>query len=178
MTRPGYEMHGELGSMKVVGALQTDEVFTGNLSGSINVSAMWRDIYQGKAAATLRTNCLMHPGVFNGFRDLDKQTLDTMPEQRINVPIIGIARKDGTVTIVDGNHRLVKRRDRGDQFFSAYFFDESALEDYKVEIYMAKPGEDWKLQTNDELLAQTIGTYAVRDERGNVVGMRDERKKA
>lgn len=179
MKHYGYEAHGDDGTaMRVEGAHQTDECFTGNLGiGTLNITAMWHDIRTGKAkGAKLRTVAITQSlMVALTNKDLDRETLEHMPADRYNLPIICIARDNGTHSLVDGNHRLAKRHSRDEKTVMAWELQESAIEEYQVKIYFRAPGGVFVLQTAEQLLDKTVGTYAERDGAGNVIGIRDER---
>lgn len=175
----GYEVQAEDGrEMRVIGAQQTDECFTGDSTGTINISAMWRDIQAGKARAIFKSahlNDTALDAIIN--KDIDKDRLAKMTPERAEIPMIAIARANGTHSLVDGNHRLAKRHERGEKFFKFWEFTEDALQRYRVTIYWKEGhGQEFIAQTAMDILDKTIGTFPIFDDAGEVVGFRKEPK--
>lgn len=53
---------------------------------------------------------------------IDQERMDKLPDEALREPIIGIQWDDGTVTIIDGNHRLLKLFQRNVEMVNMYLF--------------------------------------------------------
>ena len=60
--------------------------------------------------------------IINERAGIERAHLDRMPDERLRDPVMGVEWDDGTVTIVDGNHRLMKLHQRGIALVNMYLF--------------------------------------------------------
>lgn len=173
---PGYELFNRdtRERWRIIGATQADEVHTGNVTGHINVSAMWRDIEANRALCQL-----MSVWIDAGSRrmlenqDIDEVRLAQITPERAEKSGIAIhPLKDGTTALVDGTHRFKWRDDHGYRNFWLYAFTPEAAELYRVRFKYRPRGGLWRELDADEMLRKLQGMYTVLGPDGRLAGIR------
>ena len=120
---------------KIVGAgKRTDETYTGELIGTVNVT---------KLRALAETNNFepyqfeITDNVKEGVRKIitNQAHIDAMPMERLLVPLIFVAKPGGTHILVDGAHRLKKAMALGLPCLWTYMIPEWAAERFRIRVY-------------------------------------------
>lgn len=95
----------------VKNARPTDEVFSNANYGAFNVTKYLELFFQKPMRFSRRTFDITPEliGYVSGFIHLDQATLDNMTPERLNEPVCFAELSDGTLLLIDGHHRLMKR---------------------------------------------------------------------
>jgi hypothetical protein len=173
----GYTVTREDGAgIRVEGAAPSDEVHTGDVSGSVNVSRIWRDIETGLYDRVLFTiDMASFPPDYFERQDVDREHAARLTEAQLERPCIVLIDDERRTCLVDGTHRLMRKRARGDSEFRAYAVPLELAELYRVTVWTRDPGAAaWRLQTPAERLDEMRGTYPTFDSDGRLSGYRRE----
>jgi hypothetical protein len=114
----GYEFDTPKGRMKVRGARLGDELSYIEAYGCLNISKLLESFAQSDDVPLERTKVsTLLPSISE--REFDEEYLSTIPEDRLNLPLIGIEDENSVMRIIDGTHRLQRLAQMGRKY--AYF---------------------------------------------------------
>lgn len=109
----------------LVAAGKVHESFTHSEMGTFDITLMRQRAEKQKMPVH---EVLLNAEVYTFLathRDIDQARIENLKYESWNCdPAIIIKCKDGTMLVVDGNHRIMRRFEEGKDFFLTYFFEE------------------------------------------------------
>jgi hypothetical protein len=146
------------------GGTGTDEVFTLEHVGTINISKLTRFLLARRELFQLVETPLTQELAddLRRNRDLDPARLASLTEQDVNESFAIAILWDGEVHVVDGNHYVVKAADFGHQTIKMAILPQRLVPQFLVH-FEVKRGKHWVAISADEILAQTAGNYSQPD---------------
>lgn len=151
----GYAFMSESGRTAVRGAALGDLLFQSSKFGTLNISAVIRELRRMKAKplrAKLDSALKDHIQLI----EIDESRVRQMTRRRRDEPVISIMASDG-VNIIDGHHRLARRFADGLGFFNMYMVPGQLALHVQVHTFLQTPKGRWvRVQTgptDDEIQA-------------------------
>ncbi|RWB72938.1 MAG: hypothetical protein EOQ50_18395 [Mesorhizobium sp.] len=151
----GYAYMSESGRIAVRGSAVGDHLFQSSKFGTLNISAVSRELKRMKAKP-LRAK--LDAALKDHIRlvEIDESQVTQMTRKRRDEPVISIMASDG-VNIIDGHHRLARRFADGLGFFNMYMVPGQLALHAQVQTYMQTSQGGWvRVQTgptDDEIQA-------------------------
>ncbi|RWC07549.1 MAG: hypothetical protein EOS52_32915 [Mesorhizobium sp.] len=142
----GYAFISESGRIAVRGAAVGDLLFQSSKFGTLNISAVIRELKRMKAKplrAKLGSAIKEHISLV----EIDGARVSQMTRKRRDEPVISIMASDG-VNIIDGHHRLARRIADGLGFFNMYMVPGQLALHVQVQTYAQTAQGEWvRVQT-------------------------------